>query len=219
MLNLGIIRKSRSPYRANFVLVKKKDGTWRPCVDFRDLNQVTKKDVYPLHRIDDTLDALGSSTVFSTLDLASGYWQVEMDHDSVEKTAFTSRRGLFEFTVMPFGLCNAPSTFQRLMDLVLNGYLWHFCTVYLDDIVIYSETFEQHLSHLEQIFNCLPQAGLSLKGVKCDFGKAEVSFLGHIISAKGVRADSKKIATILNWPIPSNKDELASFLGLMQYYR
>lgn len=219
MLSSNVVKPSSSPYRANFVLVKKKDGTWRPCIDFRMLNNVTKKDVYPLPRIDETLDTLGSAKIFSTLDLASGYWQVELDKKSQEKTAFYCRKGLFEFTVMPFGLCNAPSTFQRLMDLVLNGFLWNFCTVYLDDIVIFSPSFDEHLVHIQKVFERLRQAGLTLKGSKCEFGRKEVPYLGHIISADGVKPDPKKIDAIVQWPVPKDKKELASFMGLMQYYR
>lgn len=214
-----VIKSSCSPYRANFVLVQKKDGSWRPCIDFRMLNSITKKDVYPLPRIDETLDSMGKAKIFSTIDLAHGYWQVELDEDSKEKTAFATRKGLFEFEVMPFGLCNAPSTFQRLMDVVLGGYRWDFCMVYLDDIIIYSQTFEDHLTHLQKIFDKLRNAGLKMKAAKCAFGLEEVPFLGHVVSPEGVKPNPEKIKAIVDWPIPESRQLLASFLGFIQYYR
>ena len=160
MLNQGIIQPSQSPWASPIVLVKKKDGTTRFCVDYRKLNSLTRKDVYPLPRIDDTLDLLSRSAYFTTLDLASGYWQVKMDEESREKTAFTTYSGLYEFNVMPFGLCNAPATFQRLMETILAGLTRKICMVYIDDILIFSRTFEEHLSHLEQVMDRLDRAGL-----------------------------------------------------------
>jgi len=219
MLKHKVIRPSSSPYRANFVLVQKKDGSWRPCLDFRLLNSVTKKDQYPLPRIDETLDSMGRAKFFSTIDLAHGYWQVELEEGSKEKTAFASRRGLFEFETMPFGLCNAPSTFQRLMDVVLGGDRWDFCMVYLDDIIIYSSTFDDHVAHLKKIFDKLRIAGMKMKAVKCRFGLKEVPFLGHVVSAEGIRPNPDKIQAITDWPVPENKQHLASFLGFIQYYR
>jgi len=167
MLQYGVVQSSTSPWAAPIVLVKKKDGTTRFCVDYRKLNNVTRKDAYPLPHIDETLDALSGAKVFSTLDLASGYWQVEMDAADCEKTAFATRHGLFEFQVMPFGLCNAPGTFQRLMEFVLAGLQWQTCLVYLDDVIVYGQDFDEHLERLREVFNRFRQAGLKLKPSKC----------------------------------------------------
>jgi hypothetical protein len=150
--------------------VKKKDGGIRFCVDYRKLNSVTEKDVYPLPRIDDTLDKLGKCKYFTTLDLASGYWQIELEEKDKPKTAFITPEGLFEFNVMPFGLTNAPATFQRTMNTILSGLTWLNCLVYLDDIIIFSHSFEQHIKNIEEVFERLCQAGLKLKLSKCHFG-------------------------------------------------
>jgi hypothetical protein len=186
MRKQGIIQPSVSPWASPIVLVPKKDGTYRFCVDFRRLNAVTKKDVYPLPRIDDILDTLGESRFFSSLDLASGYWQVELDPESRQKSAFTTYCGLSEFVRMPFGLCNAPATFQRLMQKVLAGLEWRTCFVYLDDILVASRSFEEHLQHLREVFTRRRDAGLRLKPRKCSLLHDEVPFLGHIISTDGV---------------------------------
>ncbi len=196
MLKNDVIRPSRSPWAAPVVLVTKKDGSIRFCVDYRKINAVTKKDVYPLPRIDDALDAMYESTIFSTLDLASGYWQVEMDPEDREKTAFISEQGLFEFNVMPFGLCNAPATFQRLMDAVLAGLKWTCCLVYLDDIIIFSKTFDEHLEHLAQVLGRIQEAGLMLKTSKCYFARDRIPYLGHIVSAEGIEPDPSKIKAV-----------------------
>ena len=151
MLRQGVIQPSKSPWASPVVLVAKKDGSTQFCIDYRKLNAVTKMDVYPLPRIDDTLDLLANNLYFSTLDLASGYWQVQMDGTSQEKTAFTTHAGLYEFKVMPFGLCNAPATFQRLMETVLHGLVGQCCLVYLDDVIVLGKSVEDHLANLRAV--------------------------------------------------------------------
>ena len=196
MLDQGVIQPSSSPWASPVVLAKKKDGSLRFCVDYRKLNAVTRKDAYALPRIDDTLDALAGSKWFSTLDLASGYWQVEMHPDDREMTAFSTADGLFEFNVMPFGLCNAPATFQRLMDLILAGLQWSACLVYLDDIIIMGRSFEEHLSNLGAVLERLQKAGLKLKPDKCAFLQKRVLYLGHIVSDQGITPDPGKTAKV-----------------------
>ena len=219
MLKKGVIEPSNSPWASGVVLVKKKDGSYRFCVDYRRLNKVTVKDAYPLPRIDDSLEQLAGSAWFSTLDLCSGYWQVEMHPDDSYKTAFATRRGLFQFKVMPFGLCCAPSTFERLMETVLAGLQWDICLVYLDDVIVAGKTFSDMLVNLDRVFERLGSAGLKLKAKKCSLCAKEVLFLGHVISEKGIATDPSKIDVVKNWPIPSNVTEIRSFLGLCSYYR
>ena len=156
----GLIRKSESSWSSPVVLVKKKNGKLWFCVDYRKLNSITKKDTYPLPCIDEMLDNLGKAKWFTSLDLTSGYWQVQVKEEDKEKTAFITKYSLYEFNVMPFGLCNAPSTFQRLMDIVLSSVLWKYAMVYIDDVNIYSESFEQHLEHLNEVFKLIKKANL-----------------------------------------------------------
>ena len=219
MLDREIIQPSQSPWSSNVVIVKKKDGSHRFCVDFRKLNLITKKDVYPLPRISEVLDTLGNAVYFSTMDLASGYWQVPLDKASQEKTAFTTKSGLFEFRVLPMGLVNAPPGFQRMMDVVLSGLQWKNCLVYLDDVIVFSSTFDRHLEHLKEVFDRFRREGLKLKPRKCDFAKTEVSYLGHIISRNGLKPDPKKLEAIKNYPVPRDVSELRSVMGLFSYYR
>ena len=196
MLDQGVIQHSQSPWASPIVLVAKQDGTTRFCVDYRKLNTVTKMDVFPLPRIDDSIDILSHSRYFSTLDLRSGYWQVKMAPGSIEKTAFATHSGLYEFVVMPFGLCNAPSTFQRLMETVLRGLAQDICTVYLDDILVMGTTFEEHLCNLQYVFDRLCDAGVHLKPSKCYLARKQVEYLGYVISDCGVAADPKKIKAV-----------------------
>ena len=219
MLERDIIRPSNSPWASPVVLVKKKDGTSRFCIDYRKVNTVTRKDAYPLPRLDDLLDTLAGSRLFSTLDLVSGYWQVEIHPRDKQKTAFCTSEGLYEFNVMPFGLCNGPATFQRLMNLLLAGVQWSSCLVYLDDIIVLGRTFEDHLKHLSQVFQRLREAKLKLKVKKCSFCRETVQFLGHVVSSQGVTADPAKIQKVVDWPVPTNKCEVQQFLGLVSYYR
>ena len=183
------------------------------------VNAVTQKDAYALPRVDDTLDTLAGAKWFSALDLLSGYWQVEMAGEDQEKTAFCTPEGLFEFSVMPFGLCNAPATFQRLMDMVLTGLQWDSCLVYLDNILIVGKTFSKHLHNLRDVFGRLRGAGLKLQPRKCGFCLPVVGFLGHIVSATGVSTDPSKTEKVAEWPVPSTKREVQQFLGLANYYR
>ncbi len=180
---------------------------------------VTWKDAYPLPRVDDTLDTLAGSKWFSTLDLLSGYWQVEVSPEDRDKTAFCTHEGLFEFRVMPFGLCNAPATFQRLMDAVLAGLQWSSCLVYIDDIVIPGKSFPAHLTNLRSVFDRLKEAGLKLKPRKCRLCLHKVNFLGHIVSADGIQTDTQKTERVSIWPTPTSQKEVQQFLGLASYYR
>ena len=219
MLKEGVIRHSSSPWSSPLVMVKKKDGSWRVCVDYRKLNSMTHRDAYPLPRIDATLDSLGDCSLFTTLDLASGYWQVEVAEPDKEKTAFSTARGHFEFNVMPFGLTNAPATFQRLMECVLAGLSGEQCLIYLDDIIIFSSSFEEHLVRLVSVLQRLRQAGLKLKPAKCHFAMKQVVYLGHVISAEGIYPDPSKTAAVADYPAPKDAKQLKKFLGLANYYR
>ena len=218
MSSQGLIEPSESPWASPIVLVRKKDGGLRFCVDYRALNNITRKDSYPLPRIDDTLDTLAGMNWFSTLDLKSGYWQVEMDPLDKEKTAFTTGRGLWQFKVMTFGLCNAPATFERLMERLLANLPLQTALVYLDDILIPGRTFSHHLTNLREVFQRLRAAKLKLSPQKCTLLQREVKFLGHIIGSAGVSTDPEKTRAVETWPTPTNLSELRSFLGLCSYY-
>ena len=221
----GVIEPSQSPWSSPVVLVKKKDGSLRFCVDYRQLNDVTRKDSYPLPRIDDTLDQLEGTKVFSTLDLKSGYWQVGIHPRDREKTAFSVGNGwsrgsaLWQFVVMPFGLCNAPATFERLMEYVLRGLNWKTCLVYLDDIIIIGKTFDEHLENLRGVLQRIQAAGLKLNSQKCCLFMDSVKYLGHIVTSEGVSTDPDKVKAVQQWPVPQSVHELRSFLGLCTYYR
>ncbi|GBO45434.1 Retrovirus-related Pol polyprotein from transposon 297 [Araneus ventricosus] len=219
MVDNRTIEESSGPWASPIVLVQKKDGSTRFCVDYRKLNEITIKDSYPLPRIDDTLDALNGSECFSTLDLQSGYWQVEIQPEDKEKTAFTTGQGLWQFKVMPFGLCNALATFERLMETVLRGLTSEACLVYLDDIIIVGRTFQEHLNNIHKVFQRLQKANLKLSPKKCRFFRNEVSYLGHIISADGFKTDPEKTKAVVDWPRPETVHDLRSFLGLCTYYR
>ena len=219
LLKAGKIRPSKSPWGAPVVLVRKKDGTLRFCIDFRELNDKTRKDAYPVPRIDELLDSLNGSKYFCTLDLASGYWQIAMHTDDVDKTAFTTHSGLFEWIVMPFGLCNAPATFCRLMETVLSDIMWSKCLVYLDDIIAFGKSFSQTLCSLKAVFVRLRENRLKLKAKKCELFKNKVDYLGHEVSDKGVRPSPSKVNSLHNIALPATVTEVKSFLGVCSYYR
>ncbi|GBG60193.1 hypothetical protein CBR_g3437 [Chara braunii] len=219
MIDRGWIRPGESEFGATVLFVLKKGGKLRMCIDYRGLNRITRKNAYPLPRIDDLLDAAGGCKVFSKIDLKSGYHQIEVDPSDQHKTAFKTRDGLYEFIVMPFGLTNAPATFQSLMDKVLCHQLNRFVVVYLDDILIFSKSMEEHLKHLEEVLQVLKEAQLHLNLEKSEFGRDSVIYLGHRLSANGLEPEATKVEVIRNWPEPANVRELRSFLGLASYYR
>ena len=223
MQGMGVIKPSSSPWASPIVLVKKKDGTLRFCIDYRKLNAVTKADSFPLPRIDDLLDQLGQSRYFSTLDLASGYWQIRVHPTSQEKTAFVTHQGLYEFCVMPFGLCNAPAVFQRLMQRVVMGLNPEdepaFVSVYLDDVLVFSKTLEDHLKQLDLVISHLKTVGLKLNPSKCYFMRKEVTYLGHVITSSGLKPNLQRIEVVKEYRPPKDVKGLRRFLGLVSYYR
>ncbi|UYV65871.1 K02A2.6-like, partial [Cordylochernes scorpioides] len=219
MLRDGIIRPSSSPWSFPVILVKKRDGKYRFCVDHRKLNNVTVKDVYPIPRIDEVLDTLQGSKYFSAIDLKSGYWQVEVEEKDKEKTAFTTAHGLYEFNVMPFGLCNAPATFERNMENMLGNLRWQICLCYLDDVIIYSSDFSTHLKRKKAVLRCFREANLKLNNKKCQFAFEELEILGHITNQHGIKPAEHNIKAIRDFPWPKKIKEVQSFLGICSYYR
>ena len=219
MLKKGAIRESNSPWSSPVVLVRKKDGSTRFCVDYRRLNEVTRTDSYPLPRMEDCLDSLAGAKYFSTVDMASGYWQIKVKDKDQEKTAFVTKSGLYEFIVMPFGLVGAPSTFERCMEKILRHLQWQTCLVYLDDIIVFSKDFTEHLHRLEQVLQRIQEAGLKLKPSKCHLFQKQVSFLGHVVSEAGIATDPKKVEAVVSWPPPINVSQVRSYLGFCSYYR
>ena len=220
MLQIGAIRESSSPFSSNVVLVRKKDGTIRFCIDYRKLNQRTRKDAYAIPRIDDSLHLLAGSKYFSKLDLKAGYWQVELREEDKPKTAFqVGSLGFFEANRMPFGLCNAPATFQRLMERCVGDLNLRDCLIYLDDIIIFSATFEEHIQRLQAVFERLQEHNLKLKPSKCELFRSQVLYLGHVVSRDGIHTDPSKIAAVKEWPAPKNTRDVRKFLGFTGYYR
>ncbi|KAJ8250920.1 hypothetical protein GJAV_G00214770 [Gymnothorax javanicus] len=220
LLEAGIVQPSSSPYSSPIVVVqKKKGGDIRLCVDYRLLNAKTRKDACPLPRIEESLDALTGARWFSTLDLASGYNQVPVAAVNKAKTAFCTPFGLFEFNRMPFGLCNSPSTFQRLMERIFGDQSFQSLLLYLDNIIIFSSSFDEHLKHLELVLTRLQNNNLKLKLSKCHFFQTEVKYLGHVVSASGVATDPDKVKALAKWKQPTTTKELRSFLGFVSYYR
>lgn len=219
LLDTRVIRESCSPFASPIVIVRKRDGSLRLCVDYRLLNSKTRKDAFPLPRIEESLDALCGAQWFSTIDLASGYHQVAVTEQDKMKTAFCTPFGLFEFERMPFGLCNAPSTFQRLMERMFGDQNCHSLLLYLDDVIVFSSTVDEHLSRLDLVLDRFKKESLKIKLGKCQFFQQQVNYLGHVVSAAGVATDPQKIAAVRDWAIPSTVAELRSFLGFASYYR
>ena len=216
----GLIEKSTSPWSSQTVMVQKKDGTWRMCVDYRALNEKTIKDAYPLTRIDENLDSLEGAEWFSSLDLDMAYHQVPMAEEDKSKTSFaTPRGGLYQFTTMPFGLCNAASTFERIIEKTLIGLQWNIAILYLDDVVVIGRSFDNQVQNLQKVCDRLSEAGLKLKPKKCHLLQKEISFLGHVVSKEGLKTDPLKIAAVKNMPRPTTVTQTRSFLGLASYYR
>lgn len=216
-LEEGIIRPSKSPWRSPVTIAPKKGGKGRFCIDYRRLNDVTVRDAYPMPRVEELIGALNGACYFSKMDAESGYHQIDMDPADIEKTAFACREGLFEFVKMPFGLVNAPATFQRIMNRILKPFLYKFVIVYMDDILIYSKTWQDHKRHVEQVKERLNSVGLKLNLEKCEYGKKEIKILGHTISEGCVKIDQDKVKAIKELPLPCNKRKLQSFLGLFNY--
>ncbi|KAJ9516908.1 hypothetical protein QJQ45_027301 [Haematococcus lacustris] len=219
MQEKGFIRPSTSPYGAGVLFVRKKDGTFRMCVDYRPLNRITVKNKYPLPRVDNLLDRLHGATVFSKIDLRQGYHQIRIAPEDIPKTAFRTRYGHFEFTVLPFGLCNAPATFQRLMNDIFRKELDDCVIVYLDDILIFSRNQQEHAQHLRRVLDLLQEHKLYAKLSKCEFALDKTEFLGHIISSAGIACDPAKVAAVETWPVPTTVHDVRSFLGLANFYR
>ncbi|OWB70298.1 hypothetical protein B5S30_g5810 [[Candida] boidinii] len=219
LLDQGFIRKSTSPYNSPVLFVKKKDGTLRLCIDYRALNNITIKNKFPIPRIDEALDKLGGAKVFSKMDLRSGFYQIRVTDEDVPKTAFSTDRAHYEFTVMPFGLTNAPATFQTMMNTVLGGFIDKFVLVYIDDILIYSKTAEEHEKHIKMVLSKLREHKLVAKKSKCEFFKDKLQFLGFVISKDGIHTDPDKVDRIKNWPTPTSRKQVQSFLGLVGFYR
>ena len=220
MLRKGVIEPSVSEYASGVVLVPKKDGSTRFCVDYRGINEITRADHYPMPLTkSDILDTMGGANIFSTLDCQQGYWQVEVAPGDRHKTAFRCHLGHFQFLRTPFGMRNSGATYQRLMTHVLSGYIGIFCHVFIDDVVVYSRSVSEHLDHLERVFERLRQADLKLKPKKCSFARAQVAYLGHLISAGEIRPDPRNVAALEQLQAPTTLKGVRSFVGMASYYR
>ncbi|MES9902577.1 MAG: reverse transcriptase family protein [Sedimenticola sp.] len=221
MLEQGIIETSNSAWHSPVVLVKKKDGTFRFAVDYRKLNQITHSISHPLPRLECVFDTIGEAhaKVFSTLDLASGFWQIPMDPETSHKAAFITHESVYEWKRMPFGLKNAPMSFQQVMGQVLRGLNWKHVLCYIDDILVFSRNFTEHLGHLDMVFRKLRDAKLTLKSEKCHFALDKVIYLGHVLSKDGIEVDKSKTDAVRSFPTPKTQRDIRRFLGLCNYYR
>ena len=218
MLGARVIEPPCSPWSSPIGLVKKKNGEVRFCIDFRRLNDVTVKDVYPLPRLDDVVDSLGAKYV-STLDLYRGFWQVPVSPEDRMKTVCVTADGLYQFRQMPFGLCNAPASFQRMMDTVLARFKWRTCLVYIDDVVVFSDTFTEHLLRLDEVLTAIGDAGLELQRKKCRFAADSTVYLGYHVYGEGVSPDPAKVRAMLDFSPPTSVTELRRFMGVVSFYR
>ena len=215
----GVIRESVSPCSSPIVLVSKKDGGVRPCVDYRKVNGLVKPDGFPLPRIQDCLDAVAGSSLFSTFDLTSGYFQIPLKEEDIPKSSFVCKYGQLEMTRMPFGLNNSASTFQRTMEMALQGLQWITCLIYIDDIIVFGKNFDEHISRVEQVLERIQAAGLKLKPQKCEMLQTEVVFLGHVVSCDGVKPNPVNIAKIVGWPRPKTPRQVKQLVAMGSYYR
>ena len=214
LLEQGWIRPSSSPYGAPILFIPKKDGKWRMCIDYRALNRITVKNRYPLPKVEELMDRLHGARYFTKIDLYSGYHQIRVRESDIEKTAFVSRYGSFEYLVMPFGLCNAPATFQRIMNTILRDGLDKFVLVFLDDILVYSKTREEHIQHLRSILSRLRSEKFYGRLAKCDFFRTEVEYLGFDVGSYGIKPSLSKIRAIAEWPTPECVRDVRSFVEI-----
>jgi hypothetical protein len=219
LLDQGVIRPSSSPCGSSIVMVPKKYGTWRMCVDYRDLNKIKVKNQYPLPRIDDLLHQLKNAFYFTKLDLHNGYHQIKVAEHDACKTAFKTKHGFFEWLFMPFELCNAPTTFMRVMNDVFKPFIDDFVIVYLDDIIVFRGTWDEHVRHVKKVLDTLQMENLYVKFSKCEFGKTALLYLGHIVGGGQLKIDPSKIDVIVNWPKLKSVTEVQRFLGAIQYWR
>ena len=220
LLKKGWIQPSTSPFGSPVLFVPKPDGSWRMCIDFRALNKLTIRNSWPLPRIDDLVEGLAKAKVFSSLDLAQGYHQIRISKEDVPKTAFKTPWGLYEYKVLPFGLCNAPATFQRKMQEILAAETDEgFCVAYLDDILVYSDSPEQHVEHLSRVLQRLREHRLYARLAKCDFNRRQLKYLGFIVRNGQLQADPRKVQSVVDWPTPTSKEDVRSLLGLTNYFR